>query len=248
VLFRSNADKLIVGDDFRNGLNNQLVDLEKQLDELQLRMTLKAAKTLRNWGLPRAVHASDLRVFVHDLQSRLHDEIEDAYFLALTLQEKSYFEPQEPLFGSEFEAKFPSALFELDEAAKCLALGRSTAAAFHLMRLIEIGLKATANCLGATIPTGGSSRNWGTVLKAIKDQIDSRNKIPGGTGWAISGDRAVFEVSYASLDAVRVAWRNPTMHVENKYTHEEAEYVFGAVRGFMRQLASRCDESGNPKA
>ena len=45
-----NADKLIVGDDFRNGLNNQLVDLEKQLDELQLRMTLKAAKTLRNWG------------------------------------------------------------------------------------------------------------------------------------------------------------------------------------------------------
>jgi hypothetical protein len=38
------------------------------------------------------------------------------------------------------------------------------------------------------------------------------------------------------------------MHVENKYTTDEAEHIFGAVRGFMTKLASRCDENGDPKA
>ena len=30
--------------------------------------------------------------------------------------------------------------------------------------------------------------------------------------------------------------------------NSEAEDIFGAVRGFMRKLASRCDENGDPKA
>jgi hypothetical protein len=38
------------------------------------------------------------------------------------------------------------------------------------------------------------------------------------------------------------------MHVENKYTTEEAEHIFGAVKGFTMKLASRCDENGDPKA
>jgi hypothetical protein len=41
---------------------------------------------------------------------------------------------------------------------------------------------------------------------------------------------------------------NPTMHVESKYTDEEAEHIFIAVRGFMKKLASRMDESGQPLA
>jgi hypothetical protein len=38
------------------------------------------------------------------------------------------------------------------------------------------------------------------------------------------------------------------MHVENKYTDDEAEDIFRAVRGFMKKLASRMDENGEPKA
>ena len=38
------------------------------------------------------------------------------------------------------------------------------------------------------------------------------------------------------------------MHVESKYTDDEAEHILMAVRGFMKKLASRCDEEGNPKA
>jgi hypothetical protein len=62
-----------------------------------------------------------------------------------------------------------------------------------------------------------------------------------------AGDGAIFESIYASLDAVKNPWRNETMHPANKYTNEEAEHVFVAVRSFMMKLASRCDENGDPK-
>jgi hypothetical protein len=45
----------------------------------------------------------------------------------------------------------------------------------------------------------------------------------------------------AHLHAVKVAWRNPTMHIVNQYTPEQAEEVFNAVRGFMRHLASKLE-------
>ena len=38
------------------------------------------------------------------------------------------------------------------------------------------------------------------------------------------------------------------MHIENKYTGEEAVHIFNAVRAFMKQLASRMDEQGLPLA
>ena len=64
----------------------------------------------------------------------------------------------------------------------------------------------------------------------------------------MSGDGALFEDLRASLEAVRNPWRNATMHIEKKYTDDEAEHIFVAVKGFMKKLASRCDEMGEPKA
>jgi hypothetical protein len=38
------------------------------------------------------------------------------------------------------------------------------------------------------------------------------------------------------------------MHVENKYTEDEAEHIFLAVRGLMRKITARLDEDGKPVA
>lgn len=152
------------------------------------------------------------------------------------------------MFGDEFRARFLSVAFDLDEAAKCFALGRATACVFHLMRLMEIGIRAVARCLGIPDPTKPAERNWGTILRAIKEDLDAHVGQQPTKVWSIATDKEFFEGAYASLDAVRVAWRNPTMHIENKYTDDEAEHVFVAVKGFMMKLASRCDENGDPKA
>jgi hypothetical protein len=114
------------------------------------------------------------------------------------------------------------------------------------MRILEIGIAAVARCLGIPDPIKPSQRNWGFILKAIKDELDRRVAAKLPASWA-SPQKAFFEDVYASLDAVRNPWRNSTMHVENKYIEEEAEHIFSAVRAFMRKLASRMDENGEPK-
>jgi hypothetical protein len=68
------------------------------------------------------------------------------------------------------------------------------------------------------------------VLKTIHERLASPPRQPrqcpiACSNWLrLDGKREeFFEIAYASLDAVRVAWRNPTTHVENKYTDDEAE-------------------------
>jgi len=179
------------------------------------------------------------------LSKRMVDECHIKHFLSLSDDEKNLYSPTEPLFGKQVDKAFPSASFEIDEAGKCRALGRNTASVFHLMRLMEICIKAAAACLGVPPPTTGSDRNWGVILKKIKDAVDAKNS---AKSWVNPTDKALFADIYASADAVRVAWRNATMHVENKYTAEEAEHIFSAVRALTKKLASRMDENGDPKA
>jgi hypothetical protein len=116
------------------------------------------------------------------------------------------------------------------------------------MRMMEIGVRAVARCLGIPDPTRAADRNWGNILRAIKNDLDAHGGAAPTKVWKVAGDKEFFEGAYASLDAVRVAWRNTTMHVENKYTDDEVEHILVAVKGFMMKLASRCDENGDPKA
>ncbi len=83
------------------------------------------------------------------------------------------------------------------------------------------------------------------ILKNIKDAIDSKWLSPSDR---MTADAVLFAGLHASLDAVKNPWRNATMHVESKYTNDEAEHIVAAVKGFLMKLASRCDENGNPKA
>jgi hypothetical protein len=218
-------------------------ELQSSLLTLGTRQTSKSVDRLIRAVSADSFKYQQLVSLFQEIDSRLKDELSDVTILALDAKEQGYFEPTGPLFGQDFETKFPSALFELDEATKCLALARSTAAVFHLMRCMEIGIRTIAKSLGIPDPTG-SDRNWGVIQRNIKTAMDARSK---ASTWKL-GDREIFESAYGSLDATRLAWRNPTMHVENKYTADEAEHIFVAVRAFMKTLASRMDEQGQPLA
>jgi hypothetical protein len=182
---------------------------------------------------------------VESIIQRLSDELSMAKVLVIEAEKQKYYDPRDPAFGCDVTNKFISVLFELDEAGKCLALGRPTACVFHLMRIMEIGVRAIARCLQIPDPVKPAERNWGHILDEIWNGIAA--KWPTTTD-RMGGDGALFEELHASLDAVKNPWRNATMHVERKYTDDEAEHVFAAVRGFMMKLASRCDENGDPKA
>lgn len=228
----------------RDHLTAVLDRLIEQLQAMELTMTLYAAGRLRDHLWIPDITARQCRDYLIQLRDRMPDELETTYLLSLTAKEKALYEPSVPLFGTRVQTDFPSAIDDIEEAAKCMAFGRSTASAFHSMRVIEIAIRAVARCLNIPDPIKPADRNWGVVLKAIKDEIDRR--------WPArarqSGDGRIFEDLYATLDAMKNPWRNATMHVEAVYTSENAEAIFQAVGAFMRKLADRCDELGMPVA
>jgi hypothetical protein len=182
-----------------------------------------------------------LKTFIETIETEMRAQC----FLELSPNKIDYFLQHNHLFSENFAKKFPSAAYDLDETGKCLAFERSTAAVFHLMRLMEIGLRATARCLGIPDPIKAHERNWHDILeRKIRPQVDA--KWPSST--RLSGDGVLFEDIYASLSAVKNAWRNATMHVERIYTEEEAMHIFHAVKGFMSKVAARMDENGKPVA
>ena len=168
----------------------------------------------------------------------MRDELELTHFLHVENNKVRFYEPDSPLFGSQVSEFYPSARFEIVEAGKCLALGRATACVFHLMRITEIGLRSVARCLSIDDPTKPAERNWGAILKKIRDAIDAKAR------WKRKKDKQFFEEIYASLDSIKNPWRNATMHVEQVYTEEEAENILYVVRAFMAKIASRFDENG----
>lgn len=119
------------------------------------------------------------------------------------------------------------------EAAKCLALERSTACVMHLMRVGEAGLAALAVALGVT-----PQNDWGRYLKKIEEELERRYKTAG----ARSEGEMFYAEAAAAFDRVRRAWRNPTMHVDKSYSVERAADIFESVKSFMRHLSVRLKE------
>jgi hypothetical protein len=174
-------------------------------------------------------------------------ELAGTAFYSVTPQEAALIAPTEPHWGNDLRNKFPSVLFDLDEAAACIAFSRSTAAVFHLMRIMEVGIGAIARCLGIPDPVKPSQKHWGAISKTIQAELTARNST-APPNWARADDRVFFADMFVLMEAVRTAWRNPTMHPDRKHTPEEASDIFGAVKTFMRKISSRLDENGDPKA
>jgi hypothetical protein len=130
-------------------------------------------------------------------------------------------------FGPEVEAQFPAAAYDIDEAARCLALRRTTAAVFHCLCVLEHGLRAHARWRGVRDPPPQAGQRWQSILGDLRSQ---------------GCETEVF----AAADAVCRGWRNATLQVGPKYAEEEAERILRLVEAFMRCLAARCDEDGIP--
>lgn len=178
---------------------------------------------------------------IKDMQTRVRDEFVTRYVVVVPTNKVPYYEPMKPPFGAKVETSFESMNFDISESGKCFGLGRYTACVFHLMRVLETGIRAIARCLGVPDPIKEADRNWGKMLGNINDAIKDKKA-------AMSAfDADLFNGAYIALDKVRSLWRNPTMHVGNKYTEEEAKEIWDAVSVFMRKLASRMDENGAPQ-
>lgn len=158
----------------------------------------------------------------------LRHEMEAAKYYQLSREEVKYVALD--AINEKILNAFPDCIYDLQEAYKCYAFGRHTASAFHFIRVVETGLEALCKPLNI-----GYTPSWNSLLSNINDYIeklDSRN------------DKAELDKLNPVLIqaiAIKNAWRNPTMHVERRYSGEEAKEVFDATENFMRNLCDVLD-------
>ena len=121
-----------------------------------------------------------------------------------------------PLVGE----RFPDAIDDMNEAAKCFAFERPTACIFHLMRVTEYGINEIADFLLME----DHSPTWEPIIRKIDAELklDYKDR-------KFKGNQDVLANMSTHLHAVKVAWRNKTMHVEKE--------IYDATCGLMRYLA-----------
>jgi hypothetical protein len=163
-------------------------------------------------------------------------ELEGSIFYHIPSEQAKYSDPSEPLFGLNVYEKFPMAIVDIEESGKCLAFGRGTACVFHLMRVMEVGLRSLGK--GLEIPYAPS---WESYLKQINTKMETAHSKKTRV-W--KKNEAFYRDAAGDLQMVKLAWRNPTMHITRTYSVEEADDVFRAVRAFMKHLSTKFDQSG----
>ena len=106
---------------------------------------------------------ADMRTVAKELYSRTEDELAETLLWIIPAERALQFRQRAP-FGDEVASHFSPANGDIGDAAYCLLLGRGTATVFHLMRVMEVGLRA----LGASLDDPGldpkTNPTWERIL------------------------------------------------------------------------------------
>jgi len=173
------------------------------------------------------------------LSTRIQDELQELLFMRLTKEREPYYSDPRKQFGKPTLEKFPSIVSDVESAGECYATGNPTACVFHLMRVMERGLHALGKSLNDPSLDPKQNPNWQKILGRCTDEL-SKPLRDRSDLWR--ADELFFSQASAHLMAVKDAWRNPTMHVEQNYDDDQALAVFNAVRGFMSSLSIKLSE------
>jgi len=210
--------------------------LESNCEELGLVSAVARVRELRGKTQNHVSHVlpqagtQEIMSDLLELERSISHELEAHKFFYVAPVKVAYYESQRP-FGEKVGDRFPLAQTDIEEGAKCLALGRDTACAFHMMRVCEHGLKAVASTLGIS-----KQRDWGRYIQEINGVIHHKPLLKG-VKWP--RDTAFYEDVTGDIEAIKLAWRNPGIHIEREYRADESVQVFAAVKVFMDRLASK---------
>jgi hypothetical protein len=138
--------------------------------------------------------------------------------------------------------KFPSVEEEAKEGVDCYALEHNTACVFHMVRVVEIGLRALAREREVKFSDKPLEwANWQPVL----DQMESKAKT-ATKGMPIGAKKdaalAFYSGAIAQFHGFKDTFRNVTMHVRKRYDELDALRSINQVRDFMNGLSAKIGE------
>jgi hypothetical protein len=167
----------------------------------------------------------------------IEDELEERFFKYIPQEDTKWYE-KEDSFGIKVSTAFPSAKDDIKEAGTCFATERYTACVFHLMRVLEHGLRALAK----DVKLSFGKKTWGKIIGIIEDNIKDLEKANFQTEEEI--ERLQF-LSQAATDFryFKNSWRNHVSHL--RYTCKdrlEALLILNHVNSFMNHLSKKLSE------
>lgn len=215
-------------------INNFLRDLKL----LNLKVTLRASVELKNLLIEfkkenidaklSKRRAEELRTIMSNIRHTFFAEAQGIN--TFIVSERNYNTDKllcnmQSLFGSVIFNSLPDiAQYDFNEAGKCIAYQRSTAAAFHLLRGIEASLLLYHNNFFRGKNLG---KTWGNLTHALKNK--TRGKLPDS-------------ITVNHLDNIRHSFRNPTQHPEKTYDIQEVENLLGLTLDVINRMIKGLDK------
>ncbi len=113
---------------------------------------------------------------IHGLLNAIVDELSGKVFLMVRSDRSKFYDKPTEIFSVKLRDKFKSTSRDMDEACKCLALGRYTACVFHLMRIMEHLVQDFASGIGAEVTHNGKPieiryAEWHQIEEAIQAKL-----------------------------------------------------------------------------
>jgi hypothetical protein len=220
-----------------NHVHGAAARIKEQAEAFNLPVTLKCSNRVIEYlgQSPDAPYQLDAQAVamiiggIEGISNGLQAELDVKFCFIIPGAVQRYYAPDQPLFGQDVEDKF-SASHDIEEAGKCLALGRYTACVFHLMRSAEAAVGTLTNAIGATVKNDkDETLPWGILLSNMKGKIDAMPKGEGQDAWL---------KVHALLHSCNRAYRTKTAHPAHIYTEEHAENAMHATRSFMQEMAT----------
>jgi hypothetical protein len=197
------------------------------------------------YKFPKEIPPTDFNSIYKQLVSIrqiLHEELYSIRF-ALVPSGNVHFFQHPALFGESVNKAFPDAYTDIMDAGNCLAVGLGTAAVFHLMRTVELGLRALARDLQVAIPEEDLEyKQWEVIIEQIRGAVKSKTICAGRSDKDKSEIREFYNGLLLEFEGFKHIWRNNAIHARRSYTTQEAELALVQVRGFMQRLATKVSE------
>lgn len=227
--------------DFKEYLSEEILKTRGYCEELGLSLALMQIDRLVDrlaWHDPQINYLTTV-AYLKEISMRIQDELSLQLFMHIPAENAQYFLSPSNVFGPALLDKFPSIIYDVESSCRCYATGNPTATVFHLMRVMESGLRVLGGSLNDPSINPKHNPTWQTMLRKCDEQLQKPLK-DRASQWR--NDDHFYSEATANLRAVKDAWRNPTMHIEQVYDKEQALAVMNAVRVFMRHLSTKLTE------
>jgi hypothetical protein len=223
------AKELPLNDPRIEGRRTDLEYFAKEAKRIGLPLSsIQANRILEAWN---AGDRERLSRGAEELDTRIIDELH-AKFCYVVAQEKASFLDQGWLANSKIDPAFPSAIPELRRAGRCFAYAENTACVFHLMRVVDLGLRTVADSLQISY----EARNWSGISNKITKLMEQKYQLKTDE-WRKS--EPFYATVLTDIQAISKGYRNEGLHDARKvYEESDADYLLTVVEHFMSNLAA----------